>query len=548
MAIGPKVRFGSGTSRPVRKPRNSKLIQKERSFCLLSPDGKRLYTCGSDYRFRCWDLGTFKQLGEFGDEKPGMILRMALSPDGLTLATAHRDDALRIWDARTFKKRYQLTGEPGQQIGAIAFSPDSSLLAWSDGSAGIRLTDAASGQEVRRLPSPANSFDGIVFAPGGKTLAWGINYPGRQNVVGIWEVRSGQLRRTLNGSDGPTLPLAHSPNGALLVTAGSDCSALVWDMNRRPNGKHVAGIPSPEKLDQCWRLLADHDAAKAFDCMETLAQFPEQGVARIAENLKPIPPRAPAEKVAALCRDLDGDLFEAREAATRELERLDETVITDLQRLAKKSESAEARSRAERLLERLDPLRLQRERAIEILEMIGNPSAVKLLKSLADGQPDAPLTRDARGALQRLQSQRIGGRTRSSTRTLPPKMFQTVIFRCVGENISPCVLSYFHSIIIFRLCQPREGRVRIIEEPVSWVVYQMTLHGKSLAMNAVCEQDDWDAMEASRPGYHTLIRSGIANEGEAEKLARGTSGDAKGRGVSTNTIGSGTTQSAGSRL
>jgi hypothetical protein len=90
--------------------------------------------------------------------------------------------------------------------------------------------------------------------------------------------------------------------------------------------------------------------------------------------------------------------------------------------------------------------------------------------------------------------------------------------------------------------------MRIIEEPASWVVYQMTLHGKSLAMNAVCEQDDWDEMEASRPGYHTLIRSGIANEGEAEKLARGTSGDAKGRGVSPNTIGSGTAVSAASRL
>jgi hypothetical protein len=90
--------------------------------------------------------------------------------------------------------------------------------------------------------------------------------------------------------------------------------------------------------------------------------------------------------------------------------------------------------------------------------------------------------------------------------------------------------------------------MRIIEEPASWVVYQMTLHGKALAMNAVCEQDDWDDMEASRPGYHTLIRAGIANEGEAERLARGTSGDAKGRGVSTITVGSGTTTPVASRL
>ena len=32
-------------------------------------------------------------------------------------------------------------------------------------------------------------------------------------------------------------------------------------------------------------------------------------------------------------------------------------------------------------------------------------------------------------------------------------------------------------------------------------------------------------MEAQLPGYHTLIRSGITSEPEAEKLARGTAGD-----------------------
>jgi hypothetical protein len=44
-------------------------------------------------------------------------------------------------------------------------------------------------------------------------------------------------------------------------------------------------------------------------------------------------------------------------------------------------------------------------------------------------------------------------------------------------------------------------------------------------MNAVCEQSEWDAMELARPGYHTLVKAHIANEAEAEKLARGTSGD-----------------------
>jgi hypothetical protein len=62
-------------------------------------------------------------------------------------------------------------------------------------------------------------------------------------------------------------------------------------------------------------------------------------------------------------------------------------------------------------------------------------------------------------------------------------------------------------------------------EAVSWVVYLMTVHGKEYPMNAVCRQSELDEMELDRPGYHTLVKSGITNEAEAERLARGTSGD-----------------------
>jgi hypothetical protein len=63
------------------------------------------------------------------------------------------------------------------------------------------------------------------------------------------------------------------------------------------------------------------------------------------------------------------------------------------------------------------------------------------------------------------------------------------------------------------------------DKAVSWVVYLMTVHAKESPVNAVCEQAEWDAMELAKPGLHTLVRSGITSEAEAEKLARGTSGD-----------------------
>lgn len=56
---------------------------------------------------------------------------------------------------------------------------------------------------------------------------------------------------------------------------------------------------------------------------------------------------------------------------------------------------------------------------------------------------------------------------------------------------------------------------------MSWVVYRVTVRGKKGAVNAVCEQAEWDALELAQPGCHTLVQAGIASETEAERLARG---------------------------
>ena len=71
--------------------------------------------------------------------------------------------------------------------------------------------------------------------------------------------------------------------------------------------------------------------------------------------------------------------------------------------------------------------------------------------------------------------------------------------------------------------------MRTTKQCVSWVVYKMTVSKVPEGLNAVCEQSEWDAMELAQPGYHKLIRAGIASEPEAELLARGTSGDPKPR-------------------
>ena len=72
--------------------------------------------------------------------------------------------------------------------------------------------------------------------------------------------------------------------------------------------------------------------------------------------------------------------------------------------------------------------------------------------------------------------------------------------------------------------------MRITEVCHAWVVYRMTMPKNAIGGNVVCEQREWDAIEAAQPGYHTLLHTGLKTEQEAEKLARGTAGESKPRG------------------
>jgi hypothetical protein len=65
-------------------------------------------------------------------------------------------------------------------------------------------------------------------------------------------------------------------------------------------------------------------------------------------------------------------------------------------------------------------------------------------------------------------------------------------------------------------------------QPITWVVYMRTLtHQKQqIESFAVCEQSEWDEMEAAGAGAFTFVQGGFTIESDAEKHARGTSGDA----------------------
>jgi WD40 repeat protein len=207
----------------------------------FSPDSKTLVSGSSDKTVRLWDVGKGTEVralslpGPPTGAKPsrgipGQVFAVAFSPDGKTLAGGGGDGVseageLVLWDAGTGQLQRRLLGADVQQVWSVAFSPDGKLLAGGTTGGSVRLFDVRTG-EVRREFCGGDQLRGLAIAPDGQTLAAAI-----RKEVKLWDVGTGDLKRTLRGHGNWVGSIAFSPDGKSLVSGGSD-GVRLWSLTR----------------------------------------------------------------------------------------------------------------------------------------------------------------------------------------------------------------------------------------------------------------------------------------------------------------------------
>src|SRR5262249_5510606 len=102
----------------------------------------------------------------------------------------------------------------------------------------------------------------------------------------------------------------------------SSCATLLWFAMTA--GAAELYCPSGE-LESLWADLATTDPVKAHQTTTTLVARPEQAVPFLKQRLQPVPTPEP-RRLTKLLAELDDERFEVRQRATRELEKLAETV------------------------------------------------------------------------------------------------------------------------------------------------------------------------------------------------------------------------------
>jgi RNA polymerase sigma factor (sigma-70 family) len=214
----------------------------------------------------------------------------------------------------------------------------------------------------------------------------------------------------------------------------------------KPEG--VAAAEPASRLESLWADLASPDEAKALRAALALAASSE-AVPFLKAHLKPV--KADPQRVAQLIGDLGNNAFATRMAATAELDYLGRFIKADLERALAKDLELEVKMRLQELLKRIaeelgtpasepprndfkasytkkpdlvttakptassPPLPAPRKalvrmawvraaRAVAVLEHFGTPEARQILEVLAEGESEAPPTKAAKEALDRLKN------------------------------------------------------------------------------------------------------------------------------------------------
>jgi WD40 repeat protein len=436
-----KLEQAHATVNTVGRPTPNRASKVSVTAVAVSPDGNVLAVGSGGQEGIIWlvDPATGKEIGKLVGQQ-NWVMALSFSADGRTLASQH-GNTICLWEVQAGKKLRTIEGGASGQDN-IALAPDGKTVAQGDFFRGVvHLWDVASGKELRQMPGHKQGAYGVAFSPDGKMLA----SVGGDSAVFLWDTATGQLLRRLDGHRGWARYVAFSPDsrlvfsggddrmvrvwevasgserlrfrghraaircgafsrdGRLLATGSGDTTVLLWDLcGVTREERNAAPVLGPQNLERRWSALADADARTAFTALAHMTATPRQSVPFLKDHLHPVV-AADAKRLATLLADLDSEQFTVRDKAARELERLGESALPALKKAQAESTSAEVRRRVEQLLANQQSSSHFREvRAVEVLEHIATPEARQILRTLADGVPEARLTREAKAALERL--------------------------------------------------------------------------------------------------------------------------------------------------
>jgi WD40 repeat protein/uncharacterized caspase-like protein len=234
---------------PALKVPNSGAFSQGDAFVSFSDDGKRIVTGGFDTDTIIWETETGKRLSSLTG-RTNMAYNVAFSADGNELASGGRTR----WDLRTGRglrmipggaeKTYETPSPDGRLL--VIMKPNTSVLSIVESPSGRQLQNLAPAGDLGMVIRSRFSADGtmlvVVYSPNYDKTPTAASALTRENLVKIWDVKTGRELHTLNTGEAPS-DAEFSADGRVVAIIGGLGQLSLWDVKTGSKLRDLSSSP-----------------------------------------------------------------------------------------------------------------------------------------------------------------------------------------------------------------------------------------------------------------------------------------------------------------
>jgi small GTP-binding protein len=197
--------------------------QKGIQCLIVTPDGRKVISGGSDHAVCVWELESGRLL-ETMKNQPRVVLTVAVTPNGCSVISGGEDGAVSVWDLESGRLLRTLEGDR-EVVTSVTVTPDGQSVIGGGWNGMVWVWELESGKLTRSIEGHSGTVCSVAVKPDGQSIVSG----GWDGKARVWELASGRLLQTMEGDLGSVSSVAVTPDGQSIVAACEDKTVRVWD-------------------------------------------------------------------------------------------------------------------------------------------------------------------------------------------------------------------------------------------------------------------------------------------------------------------------------
>jgi WD40 repeat protein len=197
---------------------------RERIFHVMYASHGRILACLREENIQLWEPHTGRRIKTVDFKE--RIFSTAYSPDNVTFACETAGGNVWLLDANTGESNETPLIGHTEGISSLDFNRDGSILASGSYDRTIRLWNVDTGDLRKTLEGHTDGVQHVAFSPTGLILASASD----DGTIQLWDIKTGDVIKILEGHADWVGHVAFSPTGLILASTGGDGTIRLWDI------------------------------------------------------------------------------------------------------------------------------------------------------------------------------------------------------------------------------------------------------------------------------------------------------------------------------